>query len=305
MMMSKMRSLFILAYDRMRINVSTLTEKKSMKLLNVSYVSDFMINIVADSILENKEMHFSTKHRHLYRKETQISFVLVSKVGAHYVLEDNRSEEMSIFVVIVQKTKSLSSSESALMLTSSDTSKAKFVKITIIAVTTSSEIKAKFVRITSVAESTFSATSTSKKSIFWTEIVSRSIVSSKSSRLSISSSKSISRALENASLTLSSTSSQKSAQLRSKHQNTPSQKSAQMRPKHQKPYLTLDDLHRMFAGKPKPIGLQSEECALSKAQGIREAYWARTYFDKGNIRRGGRIQPIRGLLGRIEVKHQG
>ena len=105
MMMSEMKSLSILAYDRMRINVSTFTEKKSMKLLNVSYVSVFMINIVANNILENKDVHFNTKHRHLYRKETQTSLVLVSRVGAHYVLEDNRSEseEMNTFVVIVRK----------------------------------------------------------------------------------------------------------------------------------------------------------------------------------------------------------
>ena len=44
MMMSKMKSFFILAYDRMRINVNTFTKKKSMKLLNVNYVFDFMIN---------------------------------------------------------------------------------------------------------------------------------------------------------------------------------------------------------------------------------------------------------------------
>ena len=103
MMMSKMKSLSILAYDRIRLNVNTLKEKSTMKLLNVCYVFDFMINIVANSIFENKDVHFNTEHRHLYRKETQISHVLVSKVDAHYVLEDNRSEKMSIFAVIVRK----------------------------------------------------------------------------------------------------------------------------------------------------------------------------------------------------------
>ena len=101
MMMSKMRSLFILAYDRMRINVNTLTKKKSMKLLNVNYVFDFMINIVANSILADKELHFDTTHDHLHKNDTSIVFV--SRVNAHYVLENNKFEKMNIFVVIVRQ----------------------------------------------------------------------------------------------------------------------------------------------------------------------------------------------------------
>ena len=101
MMMSDMKSLFILAYDRMRINVNTFTEKKSMKFLNVSYVFDFMINIVANNILANKELHFDTTHDHLHRNDTSI--VLVSRINAHYVLENNKSEKMNIFVVIVRQ----------------------------------------------------------------------------------------------------------------------------------------------------------------------------------------------------------
>ena len=106
MIMSNHESFSILAYDRIRFNVSTSTKKSTMKLLNVCYVSNFMINIVADNILEDKNVHFSTKYRHLYRKEIQQTFlVLVSRVDAHYVLENNRfeSEKMNIFVVIVRK----------------------------------------------------------------------------------------------------------------------------------------------------------------------------------------------------------
>ena len=44
---SDMKSLSILIYDRIRIIVNTLTEKKLMKFLNVSYVLDFMINIIS------------------------------------------------------------------------------------------------------------------------------------------------------------------------------------------------------------------------------------------------------------------
>ena len=192
MIMSDHESLSILAYDRIRLNVSTLREKSTMKLLNVCYVFDFMINIVADSILENKDVHFSTKHRHLYRKETQIPLVLVSRVDAHYVLEDNRSEseEVNIFAVFVrkdttseevaeemkltnknkmslinkcEKTKFSLSSESALMFTSSNTSAKTNSKFSLsdtskakLAERTASEL----VTITTIAEST------SKKPIF-------------------------------------------------------------------------------------------------------------------------------------------
>ena len=105
-MMSDMKALSILAYNRIRLNVSIFTEKSTMKLLNVCYVFDFMINIVANNIFENKNVHFNAEHRHLYRKEIQqIFFVLVSRIDAHYVLEDNRFkfEEVSIFAIIVRK----------------------------------------------------------------------------------------------------------------------------------------------------------------------------------------------------------
>ena len=76
-------------------------------------------------------------------------------------------------------------------------------------------------------------------------MISRSIISSKPLRLSISSPKSISRALKNAPLTSSSTS---------------SQKSAQMQPKPTKQFcLTVNDLHRMFAEKSKPLNLQQHQ----------------------------------------------
>ena len=101
MMMSNMKSLFILAYHQMRVNVNTLTEKKSMKFLNVNYVFDFMINIVANNILANKELHFDTTHDHLHKNDTSIFLVL--KVNAHYVFENNRFEKMNVFVVIVRK----------------------------------------------------------------------------------------------------------------------------------------------------------------------------------------------------------
>ena len=70
-----------------------------MILLNVIYVSDFLINIVAESILEDKELHFDTQHRHLHRNGSPI--ILVPKISAHYVLKDNREPE-GVFATFIR-----------------------------------------------------------------------------------------------------------------------------------------------------------------------------------------------------------
>ena len=100
--MSKMKSLFILIYDRMNINVNTFTKNMNMNFRNVSYVFDFMINIVANNIFADKRLHFDTTHDHFHRNDTLVVFVF--KIKAHYVLENNKkSEEMSSFAIIVRK----------------------------------------------------------------------------------------------------------------------------------------------------------------------------------------------------------
>ena len=68
-----------------------------MTLLNVCYVPDFMVHIIAGSILTDKGLHFDTQHGHLYRNGKAV--VLVSRVGGHYVLEDNRKQEDAVVFV--------------------------------------------------------------------------------------------------------------------------------------------------------------------------------------------------------------
>ena len=101
--MSDNEFLFIQVYDKMTIKVITSNEKKIMTLLNVIYISDFMINIVADSILKNKELHFNTQHRHLHRNDSTV--VLIFRVELHYVFEDNKEskfKEMTAFATFIQ-----------------------------------------------------------------------------------------------------------------------------------------------------------------------------------------------------------
>ena len=80
---------------------------------------------------------------------------------------------------------------------------------------------------------------TPKKSIFWAEIASRPIVAPKPSRLPIATPKSVCKSSENASIACPPT---------PPRTPTPS-----------RPYLTVDDLFRMFAGKPSPFGLQRHQ----------------------------------------------
>ena len=72
-----------------------------MKFLNVNYVFDFMINIVANNIFANKKLHFDTTHNHLHKIDKSIVFV--SKINAYYVFENNKFEKINIFVVIVRQ----------------------------------------------------------------------------------------------------------------------------------------------------------------------------------------------------------
>ncbi|KAG7008141.1 hypothetical protein G7Y79_00007g022660 [Physcia stellaris] len=79
---------------------------------------------------------------------------------------------------------------------------------------------------------------TPKKPISWAEIASRPIIAPKPSRLPIATPKSVCKPLENASVACPPT-----------PPRTPTPR----------PYLTVDDLFRMFVGKPSPFGLQRHQ----------------------------------------------
>ncbi|KAG7008284.1 hypothetical protein G7Y79_00006g019040 [Physcia stellaris] len=80
---------------------------------------------------------------------------------------------------------------------------------------------------------------TPRKPISWAEIASRPITAPKPSRLPIATPKSVCKSSENASVACPPT---------PPRAPTPS-----------RPYLTVDDLFRMFAGKPSPFGLQARQ----------------------------------------------
>ena len=95
------KSLFIKTYDRIKINVKILNEKDIITLINIIYVLNFMINVVAESILENKELHFDIQHRHLHRNDFVV--ILMFRTKAYYIFKNNKEfEEMIAFVIFIQ-----------------------------------------------------------------------------------------------------------------------------------------------------------------------------------------------------------
>ena len=144
----------------------------------------------------------------------------------------SKSAQQSVESVFSPSTSPVSSSQS--IISSLSTSPKLIVK----SLATSSEFSFEI-----ASES--SSIATSRKPISWAEIVSRP-VASKLSRLSIATSKSVCKSLENASIACSSTPSR-----------TPSSKPQGIQ--NQKPYLTVNDLYRMFAEKSSPFDLQSRQ----------------------------------------------
>ena len=92
-----------------------------------------------------------------------------------------------------------------------------------------------------------SSIATSKKSIFWTKIVSRSVVASKFSRFSIATSKSIYNILKKSTIICSFASFTSSRISISKHQNI------------RKSYFIMNDLIRMFVEKSNSFDLQQHQ----------------------------------------------
>ena len=55
-----------------------------------------MINIVFESILKEKELHFNIQHCYLHRNEQSIIFV--SKVENYYIIENNIKNTANVFI---------------------------------------------------------------------------------------------------------------------------------------------------------------------------------------------------------------
>ena len=71
------------------IKAPTETGYATMTLLNVAYVSDFMTNLVCQSILAAKGVYFDGWKNHLHREGRPIGFV--EPINGHYIMENNMS----------------------------------------------------------------------------------------------------------------------------------------------------------------------------------------------------------------------
>ena len=73
-----------------------------MKLLNVNYVSNFIINIVANNIFVDKKFYFDTTHNYFYKNNIFVVFVL--RINVYYVFENNKIfKKIKSFAIIVRK----------------------------------------------------------------------------------------------------------------------------------------------------------------------------------------------------------
>ena len=70
-----------------------------MTLLNVIYVSNFMINIVAKSILKNKRFHFDIQYCHFYENDSAV--ILMFRVKTYYIFKNNKKIK-EIFAMFIR-----------------------------------------------------------------------------------------------------------------------------------------------------------------------------------------------------------
>ncbi|KAG7006660.1 hypothetical protein G7Y79_00013g034320 [Physcia stellaris] len=162
-------------------------------------------------------------------------------IRSRHAKKPKQPAQQSVESVVSPPTPPASSSES---ITSSPPSSPKLLPLSIPTPEVVRERSESVSPTPSVPSPDSSSVATPRKPISWAEIASRPVVAPKPSRLPIATPKSVCKPLENASIACPPT-----------PPRTPS-------PKHQgiqKPYLTVDDLFRMFAGKPSPFGLQRHQ----------------------------------------------
>ena len=81
--------------------MNTLIERNNMQFLNVIYVLNFMINIVAESIFKNKKLHFDTQHHSFYQNDFVVIYMF--RIKDHYVLENNKKfKKMIVFAIFIR-----------------------------------------------------------------------------------------------------------------------------------------------------------------------------------------------------------
>ena len=166
-----------------------------------------------------------------------------SNIKLHEHIRTRHAKKSKSVVSQISESKSISfvSSSSSSFQSIIESSATLFVSSKLLSL---SMLASEIVRERSESVSFFSSIATSRKSISWAEITSRSIVASKLSRLSIATLKSMCKSLKNANVVCSSTSSRIFSP---KHQDI------------QKTYLIVNDLFCMFVEKSSSFDLQRHQ----------------------------------------------
>ena len=93
----------IVVYSRISFTVNTPTGTKQLNISEVTYIPDFITNLILSTYLEDKGLQYNPKHQRLHRKgETIIKYI---RNSGHYLLEDNTDGNRDVALAIFAATK--------------------------------------------------------------------------------------------------------------------------------------------------------------------------------------------------------
>ena len=78
----------IVGYGKLNVNVTQNGEHRTIELLNVAYVPDYLTNLISIDLVKRKGVYFDNRRMMLYTENNKL-FCDVKAYGAHYLIEDN------------------------------------------------------------------------------------------------------------------------------------------------------------------------------------------------------------------------
>ena len=227
-----------LQQQKRRAEIEAVRIVKKQQKIEQTRLKVFACRRCSAKFSSNIKLHIHVQNHHQKKIEKSVANEFAMIASFSFITSNEFVEVTSIAIFASISTFLFTSKAMITMFTFSATSSSSSESKSLLTLSVShSESISKFslldISFVTSKQSFTEPIATSKKSLFWVEMISRSIMTSKFSRFSIFTSKSISTCTKIASIICSSTFFQKSV---SKHQ-------------HQKFYLIIDDLFEMFVEK--------------------------------------------------------
>ena len=84
----------IVVYSRISLTINTPTGTKQLNISEVTYIPDFITNLILSTYLEDKGLWYNPEYQRLYRKgETIIKCI---RNSGYYLLEDNTDGDRDV-----------------------------------------------------------------------------------------------------------------------------------------------------------------------------------------------------------------